>query len=495
MDSRAALLGIWTLLWMASAHAQTDTLHICSRPYSIAEAGYSYRKGNFGQVTLPATVQTYSVRSESLQQLGKVSLYGKLGYMQQLGRQQSWNNMTGTYWQGVNLCDSMPGNQRAEQYQLTGAVALPLHLHWWVGAQFDYEVQQTAKDIDPRNRNQWMAWTFTPGTTYRRGNLRMGASLRYASRKESVGIRNMGVHNTYPIFAAYPLGFFKTLPQGEPPNWYYTGYEVGGALQLNVDRASFHLFQQLSADLLRQEVASDRIQNRSEGEMEGWQMRYRGTLHHQLKYIRHEWTWQATISQADSYDPLQQQAVSGPWESYGRVLRSTHRTAEGDFTYRYEQLADNSLYPHFSLLAGVHYRHEERALLFYPTEIAQPIHRFTVHATLTRSFALPQQTLFHLSIGSRYGKGGGTLLNEQRQPNGDTSPDIRLWQNPNLQQQVFDYETASRWAVNATLTYTRPVSQTTLSWFARISADYEQAPRRLYPATREEIIARIGLLF
>lgn len=489
MKRRVSLSGLLAVLWITSAWAQTDTLRICSHPYSVAEAGYSYRNGNFGQVTLPASIQTYSVYSESSQMLGRVSLYGKLSYRQQLARLQNWNGMTNDYWQAVNLCDSLSGHQRSEQYQLTGAFALPLHRHWLVGAQFDYEVQQTAKESDPRNRNQWMSGTFVPGVHYRWGHFRLGASLRYASRKEQVEIRNMGAHAGYPIFAAYPLGFFKTLSQDEAPHWHYTGQEAGGALQLDIHQPAFHLFQQLSAELLQQQVESDRIQNISEGETEGWQASYRGILRHSSERARHEWSWQATLRQTSSYDPLQRQAGSGAWQSYGRVLRSTHHTAEGGLTYRYEP------WKLFSLLAGLHYRQEKRTLFFYPAEFTQPIHRFTLHTMLTRSFALPRQASFDLSLGARYRKGGGTLLREKQLHEEEESPDIRLWQNTRLRQQMFDYETDPRWAIHAALTYTRQVRGSTLCWFIRLNGEYEQAPRRLHTINKKEITARTGLLF
>lgn len=465
------------------------------RSFSIAEAGYSYREGNFGQPTLPATTHAYRVYSESFQTMGKVSLYGKLGYANDDRRQQNWNGMTGDYWQAVNLCDSMPGNQRAEQYQLTGGFALPLHPRWQVGAVFNYQVQQTAKDTDPRNSNQWMAWELTPGVGYRHGLLRLGVSLRYAARKESLEISNMGLHNTYPVFAAYPLGFFKTLPLDERPHWHYSGHEAGIAWQLAVEKGGLCLFQQLSADLMQQEVKSNRTLNRSEGETDGWQIDYRGTWQRHRPYTRSEWAWQATLRQADNYDLLQHQLTGGtPWESYGRVLRSTRRIVEGDLHYRHNILRD-TLSPRFTLLAGVHYRHQESTLYFYPATFAQPLHRFTMYATLTQRFALPRRSHLDLSVGGYYGKGKGTLLREKQLSAGEESPDIRLWQNEALRQQTFDYETNPRWAIRTVLSYVRPMPRTALCWFVRLSGEYGQALQNRSPRKNIEITTRLGLLF
>lgn len=463
--------------------------------FSIAEAGYSYREGNLGQPTLPATTHAYRVYSESFQTVGRVSLYGKLGYANDDRRQQHWNGMTGDYWQAVNLCDSMPGNQRAEQYQLTGGFALPLRQRWQVGAMFNYQVQQTAKDTDPRNSNQWMAWELTPGVGYRHGFLRLGVSLRYAARKESLEVSNMGLHHTYPIFAAYPLGFFKTLPLDEKPHWHYSGHETGVAWQLAVEKETFCLFQQLSAHFMQQEVKSNRTLNRSEGETDGWQIDYRATWQRHHTYTRSEWAWQATLQKADSYDLLQQQPANGtPWESYGRVLRSTRRTVEANLNYRYDILR-NALSPRFSLLAGVHYRQQESTLYFYPAAFAQPLHRFTVHATLTRSFALPHQAQLDCSIGGCYGQGRGTLLREKQLAAGEESPDIRLWQNEALRQQTFDYETNPRWAIRTVLNYVRPLPRSALCWFVRLSGEYGQASQSLAPKKKTEITTRLGLLF
>ena len=288
MRSREILFGLFLSLSM-TVSAQTDTLSIPSteevyrqnywltgtnpvglsfnrfRSFSVAEASYSHHKGNFGNVSIPASADIYSVYSESFQTVDKVSIYGKIGYTQFQNRQQNWNGMTGDYWQAVNLCDSISGKQRSEEYQLAGGFSLPVHPRWLLGAKADYRVQLTAKDTDPRNKNQWMEWRLTPGVGYLYGNLHLGASLLYVRRKETVNYQNMGSHTTYPVLVAYPLGFFKTLSWGENVNWYYSGQEVGGALQLHFNRGSFQLYQDISGSAAWQTVESDRIKNKKEG--------------------------------------------------------------------------------------------------------------------------------------------------------------------------------------------------------------------------------------
>lgn len=89
--------------------------------FSIAEVGYCHSNGNLEKVSLPASANIYSVLSESFQTLGKVSLYGRLGYMQNRNRGQNWNGMTNDYWQSMNLCDSVSGKRNSEMYHLAGA--------------------------------------------------------------------------------------------------------------------------------------------------------------------------------------------------------------------------------------------------------------------------------------------------------------------------------------------------------------------------------------
>ncbi len=397
MRSREILFGLFLSLSM-TVSAQTDTLSIPSteevyrqnywltgtnpvglsfnrfRSFSVAEASYSHHKGNFGNVSIPASADIYSVYSESFQTVDKVSIYGKIGYTQFQNRQQNWNGMTGDYWQAVNLCDSISGKQRSEEYQLAGGFSLPVHPRWLLGAKADYRVQLTAKDTDPRNKNQWMEWRLTPGVGYLYGNLHLGASLLYVRRKETVNYQNMGSHTTYPVLVAYPLGFFKTLSWGENVNWYYSGQEVGGALQLHFNRGSFQLYQDISGSAAWQTVESDRIKNKKEGETDSWQVEYKGKLQKVCPDHKHEWEWLATFNHADNFDPLQHQVEYNTWQSDGRLLRSTRRTSRYALTYGYYQLRD-AWHSRFSILSGITYRQAKTALLFYPAEYTQPIHR------------------------------------------------------------------------------------------------------------------------
>lgn len=513
MRSREVLFGfLFSLSTMVSA--QTDTLHIPSireiykhnnwlaannpvglsfnrfRSFSVAEAGYSYHNGNLGNVSIPASTSIYSVYSESFQMVSKVSLYGKIGYTQYQNGGQNWNGMTGDHWQAINLCDSISGKQRSEQYQLAAGFSLPVHQHWLLGAKAAYQVQLTAKDIDPRNKNQWMEWQFTPGMGYMYRDLQLGASFLYTHRKETVNYQNMGSHTAYPVLAAYPLGYFKTLSVGENVNWYYIGREVGGSLQLGFNRGPFKLFQEVGGSVINQAIESNRIQNRKEGESNIWQIDYKGKLQRVSPLFRHEWVWQATFGHVNNYDPLQHQTESDTWQSDGKLLRSTRRTSRYALTYEYDQLRD-AWHPRFSIFSGISYYQAESALLFYPAKFTQPIHRFTVHATFVRNFLLPN-ALLDLSLGGEYGTGGGSILNEKQLQSGENAPEIPLWQNRNRLQQVFDYETMARWGMNASITYTRSAP---FSWFIRAGFNLECIPQYVIRENSQKIEVRIGLLF
>lgn len=513
MRSREILFGLFLSLSM-TVSAQTDTLSIPSteevyrqnywltgtnpvglsfnrfRSFSVAEASYSHHKGNFGNVSIPASADIYSVYSESFQTVDKVSIYGKIGYTQFQNRQQNWNGMTGDYWQAVNLCDSISGKQRSEEYQLAGGFSLPVHPRWLLGAKADYRVQLTAKDTDPRNKNQWMEWRLTPGVGYLYGNLHLGASLLYVRRKETVNYQNMGSHTTYPVLVAYPLGFFKTLSWGENVNWYYSGQEVGGALQLHFNSGSFQLYQDINGGAASQTVESDRIKNKKEGETDSWQVEYKGKLQKVCPDHRHEWEWLATFDHADNFDPLQHQVEYNTWQSDGRLLRSTRRTSRYALTYGYYQLRD-AWHSRFSILSGITYRQAKTALLFYPAEYTQPIHRFTVHTTFVQNFLLPDASL-DLSLGGQYGKGGGSIMDEKQLSPNESAPEITLWQSHSRLQQVFDYETMSRWGLHSSITYTR---STSFRWFIQLAFDFEKTPDNTIYTDSKKITANIGLLF
>ncbi|MEG1563427.1 MAG: hypothetical protein RR365_06835 [Bacteroides sp.] len=479
--------------WLSSSNNPVAVSMNPFHSFSVAEAKYIHYNGNLGWVQQPASSNTYVVHTESFQTFGKVSFYGKLGYKQSRNGQQNWNGMTGNYWKAINLCDSMPGHQQAEQYQLTGAFALPLRQRWLVGASFDYEVQLTAKETDPRNKNQWMGWTLTPGASYLCGAVRLGASLRYASRKETVNLRNMGNHISYPIFASYPLAFFKTLPQGEIADWHYTAQEASGALQIAINQTNLVLFQQVSGGILRQRIESDRILNRSEGETDGWQIMYNGELKQHLVHTQHQYRWQASHQRDRNYEPLQRHSNNGPYESYGRLFRSGSETTLIGLQYRYDCM-HRAWQPRFSFIASMDYRQQKSSLLFFPQQYTQSLHRFTLHSKLTRSFVLRHEALFEMSVGGCYGKGGGNEFRE-KQLTSEETPDIRLWQVPALRTQAYIYETALRWGIQTSATYSHPMPRTSLSWFVQFSGEYEQSSCSLLHTNKKTIAAIIGILF
>lgn len=505
------LLGISLAAW-----AQADTLYIPSmrevykqnnwlsgcnpiglsfnrfNSFSIAEVGYRHSSGNLGNASLPTHTNVYSVESEAFQTLGKVALYGKIGYVLNRNQGQNWNGMTNDYWQAVSLCDSISGKRRNETYHLAGAFSLPLYSHWIIGAKMDYRVQMTAKDTDPRNKNQWMEWRSAPGIGYKSEHYTLGISLLYANRKETVDYQNMGTHATYPFFAGYPLGFFQTLSRDGNLKWYYMEHEVGGALQWGFNSDVFRLFQELGGSAAEQTIESNRIQSCKEGETNLWQMNYSGKLQKLSSRVRHDWRLNLSYEQADNYDPLQQQEESGVWKSYGRVLRSTRRVGVCELDYEYSQLRD-VWHPRYSLLSGVRYRYQERALLFYPIKYMQPLHRFTLYAAFMRNYLLPDAFL-DCSLGGEYGMGGGTIMKERTFASGQSqsTEEVKLWQKPERLQQDFDYETAARWRLNFSVTYTRKIP---FCWFFRLSAGYGYLRKCELNENDKTIVTQIGLIF
>lgn len=511
MKRQVMLFTLLVLLW-GQAPAQTDTLHIPSmeevyrqnlwltdrtpvgqsfnrfHSFSIAEAGYSHQRGNLGNEALPASANTYSIYSESFQKAGKASLYGKLGYKLNKRNRLRWNSMSNQYWQALNLCDSISGNQQSEEYQLSAAGSLPVHPHWFVGIRFDYDVLQTSKDTDPRNKNQWMNWQLTPGIAYQGKNVRLGASLFYSNKRETVESNTMGATSTvtYPVLVSYPVGFFQTLSQDELVNWYYRGQEVGSALQAEFTYPSWLLFQQLSGNFTGQSIESDRIKSREEAKTDRWQIAYQGKLRKGFTHKQHELAWQVTFDKADNYEPMQQQQLSGTWQTVGKTLRSARSNNQYHLTYGYYTLRD-AWHPLYSIVSGVHLSVMKEQLFFYPAEFTRPIHRFTVHSTFTRNILLPTSML-DIRLGGEYGKGGGNPMEEKQLSAGESAPDIKLWQKTDRLQQSYLYETSSRWKVQSSITYTRTRNP---MWFVCLSGAYIEQNSHSY----KEIGIQLGLLF
>lgn len=513
MTFRTVSLGL--LLGVSFAtFAQSDTLHIPSMQevykhnnwlsgdnpislsfnyfnvFSIAEVGYSHSRGNLGKVSLPISSNVYSVLSESYQKLGKVALYGKLSYEQNQNKGQNWNGMMNEYWHSMNLSDSVSGKQHKEVYHFVGAFSLPVRSNWLLGGKFDYRVQMLAKNADPRNRNQWSEWISSPGIGYQADNYTVGMSLLYANRKETVDYQNMGTHATHPVFVAYPLSYFRTLSSDGNVKWHYAGQEIGGALQAELGCGKLCFFQQLEGSVTKQNIESNRIQGRKEGESHLWQMNYLGKLKRCFIDIQHEWEVKIKYQQTDSYDPLQQQEENGIWKSYGKVLRSTQRNGVCELSYEYRKLRD-AWHPHFSLSSGIYYQYKENALLFYPAKYLQPLHRFVISTAYTHNFILPSAYL-DCSVGGVYGMGRGTMMKKETSLSSESGEDIKLWQNVSLLQQYYDYETALRLNINFSITYTR---WTPFSWYIRLTGNYECSNKYQLNDSRKKIMTCIGLIF
>lgn len=472
MGKRIILSWLWVLL-PVMLPAQQDSLHLLSiadvyrqnywltahnaiglsfnrfHSFSIVQAGYGYSNHNPETPGFPTSSNRYFVDCTSYQKIGKASFYGNLSYTLDQDHQLSWNGMTNHYWQAIRLCDSISGNRHVEKYQLKGAFSLPIRGGWLAGAEIIYNVRQTAKDTDPRNKNQWMTWQLTPGVGYQCGNVRLGASLFYGVKKEEVDYRNMGLHNDYPILTVYPTGYYKSLPKGTTANWYYTGKETGGDLQADIPLGSFRFFQQIHSTLSKQDVISNRIQNHKEAHTDGWKITYRAHLQRQTPHTRHEWTGYFVLYSADNYDPLQEQTPGGTWQSQGKVLRSTARAGLYSVKYKYHRLNDKEI-PHFTLSSGITYHHAENTLLFYPHEYTQTFHRFTVHSTTTKVIPL-QHAQLKLTLGGLCG-------------------------------------TSEQWGVHSSLTYTHTGS---FRWFARLLGTYQREKNTTY----KKIQAHIGWIF
>lgn len=460
------------------------------KSFSIAEAGFNYSNGNLGRASLPTSTSVYSVQSESFQRTGQIALYGKIAYEMNRNHGQNWNGMTNDYWHTLNLCDSVPGKRSSETYNLAGAFSLPVKSHWLLGAKLNYNAQITTKDTNPRNKNQWSGWVFTSGVAYHDRNYKFGLSLLYADRKESVDFQNMGTHVVYPLFISYPLNFYKSLPKDDNIAWHYTGREFNGALQLDISLGALKWFQQFEGSLSKQNIESNRIQNRKEGESGLWQLNYLGKIQRLVSHYRHEWGIRVKYKQTDNYDPLQQQLESGVWKSYGRVLRSTCRVGLLNLSYEFSHLRD-AWNPRFTVSSGISYGYLENVLLFYPTEYVQPLHRLVIYTMFMRSFTLPNASL-DCSLNGKYKIGGGTMLKEKSLTSDSSTGEIKLWQNTDCLQQDYDYETATYFSLNFSVTYMRKVP---FYWFVRVSGGYGYLSKCQPNENSKKIVAQIGLIF
>ena len=84
------------------------------------------------------------------------------------------------------------------------------------------------------------------------------------------------------------------------------------------------------------------------------------------------------------------------------------------------------------------------------------------------------------------------MIAEKQLQSGQNTLAIKLWQNMNRLEQEYNYLTEPRWALHLSLTYTHTAFFT---WFARLTAGYENASKNLFNSNKENISVQIGLFF
>lgn len=463
--------------------------------FSTAEAGYHFTSGNFRRPFSPPTLHRYQVSSESFFRLKKVFLHGKIGYTQEIRRQQQWSAMLRPEAHLINFGDSIPGQRSAETYTLCGAIGIPLNRHWSIGASLNYHARSYTKKIDPSNNNSQTDFLCSPGITYSRPRLRLGMNLIYHRIIEDITYSSMDAQ-AQEIQILYPLWFYvtETLNGGRNNQQAYQDNRLGGAIQFHFGNTHREWYNEIRYTGSTEKTDKDILHGIRTGETRRREFNYTGHIRLRSS-LCHSWQPRYHHLSLTGYDNLQDypdNKANNQIENYGRVKRSAVITNEASLTYTLSRPAD-TLNNRWAIHADIAYLREESVFLIYPARFFQPVTRFSYTVGYSRRIHL-RHHLLECNGRFSYSAAHGSFPSA-RPEDGTSLPDISIPQNQKSAWQDFHFLTAKTLTATLHLQYTYPLTAT-CALFTTATAGYTRALSTNYRGDyRQSIHFTAGILF
>lgn len=442
--------------------------------FSTAEAGYHFTSGNFRQPFSPPALHRYQVSSESFFRLKKVFLHGKIGYTQEIRKQQQWSAMLQPEAHLINFGDSIPGQRSAETYTLCGAIGVPLNQHWSIGTSLNYHARSYKKKTDPSNNNMQTDFLCSPGITYNRPRLRLGANLIYHRIVEDIDYSSVDAQ-AQETQILYPLWFYitETLDGGLNKQQAYQDDRLGGAIQFHFGNTHREWYNEIRYIGSTEKTDKDILHGIRTGETRRREFNYTGHIRLRSS-LCHSWQPRYHHLSLTGYDNLQDYPDNNAHnqiENYGHIKRSAAITDEASLTYTLSRPAD-TLNNRWTIHSGIAYHREESVFLIYPARFFQPVTRLSYTAGYSRRIHL-RHHLLECSGRLSYSTAHGSFPSVRSEDNASL-PNISIPQNQKLAWQDFHFLTAETLRAAFHLQYTYPITAT-CAFFSTAIADYTRA--------------------
>lgn len=481
-------------LWLQTANP-VGLLFNDASSFSVAEANYRFTSGDLRTAAEATSIHHFQVQAESYRSLKQIRLYGRLGYENSSQNNRQWQTTLQPEAHLINFGDTVAGQQTVETYHISAGIALPLAKGWYIGSQVDYYARTGRKHIDPRNENDQIDLTLTPGILYRRESFGIGAQATYQRIAEKI---SYAIFNgeSYDLRTFYPLWFGanESFQNGINAARSYEEERFGGALQLWGKGRRYEWLSEC-----RYTEGLEKCDIRAEnglraGETERQELNWNG----QIRLLgRNQHTFRPAYHRLarTGYDNLQsqpEQSTELSYLQYGRTKRSAimNDLLSLDYTLL---TTPNNLSGYQKVNARIEWQREQTQFFVYPATFTQTIRNIAFGAHYTRQFFIRQNSI-EVMGGATYRKGSGHLP-EVKAEEGYPLPEIKILQKNDLLIHDFQTKTAETLHYSVAMQYTHRLSNA-YSLFARTTVNYLQGLSRPYPqAYRLHCGVSAGVLF
>lgn len=440
---------------------------------SLAEANYAIRGGKLRNVYEPATGQNYALHTLSFFRLNHIRLYGEAGYEGYAEHSRQYNALFRPSAPSVTFADTIAGRQKGETYRLCGAAALPVTPKWSAGAAIRYAASNSAKDTDPRNKNNLNDLTLTPGLAFAAGPIRLGAAFSWQQIRETVDYTSFGTETKGGI-TFYPLWFYVSEPfaDGTNANRDYRRTLTAATLQFHYQGKQWDIFCQPSYTSGNEKIWINLSTRQSAGETASRTHRLSGHVQYAGKRYIHRLAPDFSRSASSLYD-LQQQLDENHriYKTVLRLKRSRTGTANARLEY--------TLMPagrQWQADAKISYEQRDIRFSLFPSEFRQEISRLALSAGYERRYPLLRNRLDG-GIRFHYTSGCGSL------PDLSTfSASATLRHNPRLMAAEYDYLTSATVGTSLHLQCTFPLAASSAALYVRAAGRLNVTPAGLHRA-------------
>lgn len=459
--------------WLQTANP-AGLLFNVANSFSVAEVSYQFINGDMRMATEAGSLERFQVHTESYRSFKRLQLHGRFSYENNRQNNRQWQTTLQPEAHLINFGDTVAGRQATETYNICAGIALPLGRGWHIGGNVDYYARTGRKHIDPRNQNDQIDLSITPGVLYHKEAFGIGACFSYQRIAEKI---------SYSIFNGeyydgrtfYPLwfGISENFQNGNNSSRSYQEERFGGALQL---WGKGQRYEWLSEYRYTEGVERCNISAVTEsrvGETERQELNWNGQVRFG-KNARHTFRpayYRLVRTGYDNLQSLPEHSTEQSYLQYGRVKRSAiiNDIISMDYTLLFMR---DTLSGYRKIRARLEWQQEQTQFFVYPATFTQIVRYIVFSANYTRLFRVGQQHAIEVMAEAAYRNGGG-YLPEIRTENEYPLPEIRISQKNDLLIHDFQIKTAETLYYSAAIQYIRYLNDT-YALFTRAAAGYQQ---------------------